>query len=78
MSIKEQLGIHFEYMGPGTPQYNGRVERKFATLYGRVRAMLNAVKATKVFGEGVWAEAAKTATDIENMVNNTKQTHASL
>jgi hypothetical protein len=32
LCIKEQLGIHFEYTGPGTPQYNGRVERKFATL----------------------------------------------
>jgi hypothetical protein len=25
--IQHQLGIHFEYTGPGTPQYNGRVER---------------------------------------------------
>jgi hypothetical protein len=48
LCIIEQLGIHFEYTGPGTPQYNGRVERKFATLYGRVRAMLNAAKVTKV------------------------------
>jgi hypothetical protein len=40
--IHAQLGINFEYTGPGTPQYNGRVERKFATLYGCVRTMLNA------------------------------------
>ena len=38
------LGINFEYTGPGSPQYNGRVERKFATLYGRTRAMLNSAK----------------------------------
>jgi hypothetical protein len=24
--IQEQLGIDFEYTGPGTPQFNGRVE----------------------------------------------------
>jgi hypothetical protein len=45
--IQEQLGINFEYTGPGTPQFNGRVERKFATLYGRVRTMLNAARLLK-------------------------------
>ena len=35
------LGITFEYTAPGTPQQNGRIERKFATLYGRVREILN-------------------------------------
>jgi hypothetical protein len=41
---KQGLGIQFEYTGPGTPQFNGRVERKFATLYSKVRAMLNGAK----------------------------------
>ena len=36
----EGHGIKFEYTAPGTPQQNGRVERKFQTLYGRIRAML--------------------------------------
>ena len=31
----------FEYTSSETPQQNGRVERKFATLYGRVRDSLN-------------------------------------
>jgi transposase InsO family protein len=31
--------IKFEYTAPGAPQQNGVVERKFATLFGRVRAM---------------------------------------
>jgi transposase InsO family protein len=39
--LKEGLGIQFEYTAPGTPQQNGKVERKFATLNARVRAMLN-------------------------------------
>jgi hypothetical protein len=46
------------------------MERKFATLYGRVRTMLNAAKVTKELREGIWAEAAKTAGDIENMIIN--------
>jgi hypothetical protein len=37
---QEGLGIVFEYTAPNTPQQNGRVERRFPTLYGRVRAML--------------------------------------
>jgi transposase InsO family protein len=33
--------IKFEFSGPRTPQRNGKVERKFQTFYGRIRAMLN-------------------------------------
>jgi hypothetical protein len=68
LCIQEQLGIHLEYTGPGTPQYNGVVERKFATLHSRVWTMLNAAKVTKELRQELWAECAKTATDIENMV----------
>ena len=41
------LGIEMEYTAVNTPQQNGRVERKFQTLYGRVRAMLNGARLTK-------------------------------
>ena len=34
-------GIKFEFSGPRTPQRNGKVERKFQTFFGRIRAMLN-------------------------------------
>ena len=43
---QEGLGIDFEYTAPGTPQQNGCVERKFATLFNRVQAMLNGGKFT--------------------------------
>jgi hypothetical protein len=39
--LKEGLGIQFEYTSPGTPQHDGQVERKFATLYGQVHVMFN-------------------------------------
>ncbi len=32
--IKEGSKIKFEFAPPGSPQYNGKVERKFATLFG--------------------------------------------
>jgi hypothetical protein len=34
--------IQFEYTAPHTPQQNGRIGRKFATLYGKIRALTTA------------------------------------
>jgi hypothetical protein len=39
----KSFGIKFEFLGPRTPQRNGKVERKFQTHYGRIRAILNGV-----------------------------------
>ena len=61
------LGIEFEYSAPNTPQQNGRVERRFATLYGRVRSMLNAAHLTPDLRNGLWAECAHTATYLDNL-----------
>ena len=36
---QKDLGIHFECTMPSTPQQNGRVQRKFVTLFGKVHAM---------------------------------------
>jgi hypothetical protein len=74
---KQGLGIQFEYTGPGTPQFNGRVERKFATLYSKVRAMLNGAKLPTVKRKGLWTEAARTATDLENILVSTRKPIAS-
>jgi hypothetical protein len=54
----EGLGINFEYTAPNTPQHNGRVERTFATLFGRMRSMLNGAKLTSSLRKGLWAECA--------------------
>jgi hypothetical protein len=35
------FGVKFEFSDPRTPHRNGKVERKFQTLYGRIRSMLN-------------------------------------
>ena len=62
------FGLTFEYTAPNTPQRNGRVERKFATLYGRMRSMLNVARFPKDKREKLWAEAANTATKIDNIL----------
>ncbi len=64
----ERLGLQFEYTARKTPQQNGRVERKFATLYGRVRSMLNGSKLPKDIRDKLWAECAATATHVENLI----------
>lgn len=64
---KRGMGIKFEFTAPGTPQQNGKVERKFATLFGLTRAMLNGARLTKTKREQLKAEAANTATDTENI-----------
>lgn len=64
------MGIEFEYTARETPQQNGVVERAFGTLYGRVRAMLNAAGLPKYMREGVWTECANTATKLDNILVN--------
>ena len=65
--LKLGLGITMEYTSPNTPQQNGRVERKFATLYGRVRSMFNAAMLDGDMRNGLWAECANTATKLDNL-----------
>ena len=67
-SKADGLGLNFEYTAPGTPQQNGRVERKFAALYGRVRSMLNGARVPATMRGKMWAECAKTATSYENLI----------
>jgi hypothetical protein len=67
------LGIQFEYTAAGTPQFNGRVERKFATLYGRVQSMMNATNVPQKMRTGIWTECAATVSKSDSiMVTNTK------
>ena len=63
---QEMLGIDFEYIAPGTPQQNGHVERKFATLFNWLCTMLSSGKFTAYLQNSLWVEAANTATILEN------------
>ena len=68
--VKIGLSAEFEYTSPGTPQQNGVVEREFATLYGRTKAMLNWSKVDKSLRMKLWAECAHTATKLGNLLVN--------
>jgi len=39
--IDKELGIMFEYTAPGTPQQNRVMERAFASMLGKTRAIMN-------------------------------------
>ena len=62
-------GINFEFSGPRTPQRNGKVERKFQTFFGRIRAMLNSAGLKDHLRSGVWAECAMTVTFLSNITS---------
>ena len=71
--IELGMDARFEYFSaPGTPQQNGVVKRAFATLYGRVRAMLNYAKIKGDIRKLLWAECAKTATDLDGILYGKK------
>ena len=63
-----QKNIITEYSVPGTPQQNGVVERAFATLYGRVRAMLTYAKMKGEIRHKLWAECANTAKHLDGIL----------
>jgi transposase InsO family protein len=68
MIIKSELNIKFEFTAPGTPQQNGKVERAFATLFGKTRSMLNAARITIPLGNGLWENCAKLSVQLENII----------
>lgn len=66
----EGINIEFEFTARETPQQNGKVERAFATLYGRMRAMMLHAKWSQEMKHKHWMEAASTATKLDNMMND--------
>ena len=68
MDETKGFNINFEFTAPYTPEMNGKIERKFATLYGKARSMLNAARLPHNLREGLWAQCAKTASQLENII----------
>ena len=67
-SDQQILGIKFEFTGPGTPQQNLVVERKFPTLMGRAIAMMNHAGFDDNFTKKFWCEAISTPTKQDNPI----------
>ena len=70
--VAENLGVKFEYTAVGTPQQNGRVERKFATLFGRIRSMMIDAGLNEELRHKLWAEAANMSADLDNILVKNK------
>jgi hypothetical protein len=56
-------GIKFEIFGPRTPPKNGKVERNFQTLYGRIQSMI-----MELGYKVIWAKYVMTATYLLNVI----------
>ena len=69
---QDGMGIIFEYTARGTPQQNALVERAFATVMGRGRAMMNFAGFTRSKRQQLWCEAAQTATMVDNVLVQTE------
>jgi hypothetical protein len=63
------LALSFEFLGPRTPQRNGKVERKFQTLYGRIREMLNEANLEGKLRDKIWAECVMNVTYLSNIIS---------
>ena len=70
------MNICFKYTAMNTPQQNGRVKHKFATIYGRVRAMLTGAGIEGELRKSLWTEAGNTAINLINVqvANNAEKT----
>jgi len=67
---EEGLGLNFEFTAHQMPQQNGHIKRKYTTLFGQVRTMLNSAGCSGSYEslcQGLWAECANTATKLANI-----------
>jgi hypothetical protein len=61
-----KIKVKFEVTAPDTPQKNGKIERKFATLYGKIRATLNKAEFTWSLCHSMWAYCTLLITKLDN------------
>jgi transposase InsO family protein len=63
-----QYNIKFEFTAPYTPQQNGKIERKFATLWGKVRSTMNSAQLPWTLCNKLWDQCAKLITQLQNIL----------
>jgi transposase InsO family protein len=64
----EGFGITFEFTSPSSPQFNGRVERRFPTHYNSIRSSLNAALLPDGWRQLLWAEAGNNVNKVMNVL----------
>jgi hypothetical protein len=60
--------VKFESTAPSTPQQNGKIERKLATLYGKIWSILNAAGFPAFLRSRLWSYTATCVTQLENTI----------
>jgi hypothetical protein len=65
----KSFGIKFEFLGPRTPQRNGKVERNFQTIYGRIQAILNGYGLEGELRDKIWAECVMNVIHLSNIIS---------
>jgi hypothetical protein len=63
-----KIRCKFEFRAPDLPQKNGKIEGTFATVYGRVRAILNGAEFTPALRNIIWDFSSLHATRIDNIL----------
>ena len=71
---RQNLGIIFEIIAPGTPQQNSVVERKIPTLMGTSRAMMIQPGFSQQDKRKFWCEVISTATKLDNIMVRKERT----
>ena len=66
-ALCDKYGIQPEFTAPYTLQLNGVVERSFATVRAKARALLEAANITETMRNKLWAEATNTANYLSNI-----------
>jgi hypothetical protein len=64
--------IQFEYTALHTPQQNGRIERKFATFYGKIRALTTVSQLPQKLRDDFWPHAAHLVTSLKKTIVDQK------
>ena len=73
MTERKGMSIKYEFTARGTPQQNGKLERKLRTTWGRTVAMLNSANLKGTIRGKLWAEAVRTATMLNNVLAKERQ-----
>jgi hypothetical protein len=60
--------ISVEFTAPYTPEQNGMTERAFQTLFNKTRALLNQAQVPKWMRDNLWAQCARLATVLDNIL----------
>lgn len=76
-SVCDSYGVILEYTPPYSPQFNGRIERRFPIITQKGMAMMYDAGFSKEFRQVIWAEAMQTASFLHDIFPNSGRKQSS-